>query len=165
MKQYTTRQGYRHTDPAPEHDEDWLRFMHIGRPGQVIGDDEEIMAALENLQHRAATNKFIAIGEQRDVLRRAAALLCRSKKVLVMASIIICLCSAHAIQQSHVIVSYLVSIPFTIFTKQSIKLGISLWMGIINEKPRMQSRILVEIAQHWEESVRKKIGLFSDKIL
>ncbi|RPB25909.1 hypothetical protein L211DRAFT_64504 [Terfezia boudieri ATCC MYA-4762] len=27
MKQYTTRQGYRHADPAPEHEEEWLRFM------------------------------------------------------------------------------------------------------------------------------------------
>ncbi|RPB23833.1 hypothetical protein L211DRAFT_808851 [Terfezia boudieri ATCC MYA-4762] len=147
MKQYTTRQGYRHADPAPEHEEEWLRFMQIGRPGQIVGEDEETIAVLENIQRRAAANKFVAIAEQRDVLRRAAALLCRSKK------------------NSHAIVAYLVSIPFTIFTKQSIKLGISLWMGIINEKPGVQSRILAEVAQHWEETVRKKIGLFSDKIL
>lgn len=80
IKQYTTRQGYRFTDPPPEHEEEWLKFMHIGRPVQV-GEDMEIMAVLENMQHRAASHKFVAIGEQRDVLRRAAALLCRSKKV------------------------------------------------------------------------------------
>lgn len=82
MKQYTTRQGYRHTDPAPEHEDEWLRYTQIGCPGQITGDDEETIAALENMQHRSAANKFVAIAEQQDVLRRAAALLCRSTKVM-----------------------------------------------------------------------------------
>lgn len=84
MKQYTTRQGYRHADPAPEHEEEWLRFMQIGHPGQNVGEDEETIAVLENIQRRATANKFVAIAEQRDVLRRAAALLCRSKKVTIL---------------------------------------------------------------------------------
>ncbi|KAF8477229.1 hypothetical protein BDZ91DRAFT_708882 [Kalaharituber pfeilii] len=147
--QYTTRQAYRHSDPSPEHEPEWLNFMHIVHPHKVhpVGEYEETIAVLENLQHRASAGKFVAIGEQRDVLRRAAALLCRSK------------------EHAYGIVTYLVGIPFTIFTKQSVKLGISLWMGILNEKPALQSRLLVEIAHHWEETVRKKVGLFSDKIL
>jgi len=84
MKQYTTRQGYRHADPTPEHGKEWMRFMQIGRPGRVIGEDEETMAVLENMQHRAVANKFVTIAEQRDVLRRAAALLCRSKEVMAL---------------------------------------------------------------------------------
>ena len=61
-----------------------MRFMQIGRPGRVIGEDEETMAVLENMQHRAVANKFVTIAEQRDVLRRAAALLCRSKEVMAL---------------------------------------------------------------------------------
>lgn len=65
----------------PEHEKEWLNFMHIGGHNHPIGEYEETLAVLENIQSRANAGKFIAIGEQREVLRRAAALLCRSKKV------------------------------------------------------------------------------------
>ena len=97
------------------------------------------------LERRVRERKFVSIGEIRDVLRRAAALLCKSK------------------QDQCAIIQYLVGIPFALFTKQSIKLGISLWLGVINEKPRMESRILVEIANHWERTVQLKMGIFDDK--
>jgi phosphatidylinositol 4-kinase len=58
-----------------------------------------------------------------------------------------------------------VTIPFKLFTKQSIKLGISLWLGVINENPRMEPRILSEIAQHWEATVQRKQGIFNDQFL
>lgn len=87
--------------------------------------------------------KFVSTSEIRDVLRRAAALLCRTKK------------------DQCAIVHHLVGIPFALFTKQSIKLGISLWMGVINENPRMESRILVEIADNWESTIRKRLGIFN----
>ncbi|KAL8950214.1 MAG: hypothetical protein Q9222_003743 [Ikaeria aurantiellina] len=50
------------------------------------------------------------------------------------------------------------------FTKQSIRLGISLWLGVINENPLMESRILVEVAEEWESSIRSRIGAFSSKL-
>ena len=100
---------------------------------------------LANLERRVLEKKFISIGEVRDVLRRAAALLCRSK-----------------IDQC-AIIHYLVGIPFAIFTKQSINLGISLWLGIINENIRMEPRVLVEIAESWEHTVRNKLGVFNEK--
>ncbi|KAK4998718.1 Phosphatidylinositol 4-kinase stt4 [Elasticomyces elasticus] len=56
---------------------------------------------------------------------------------------------------------FVVGVPFTVFTKHSIKLGISLWSGIIQENPSMESRILLEIAMNWEKTVRNKQGLFN----
>ncbi|KAK5011650.1 hypothetical protein LTR28_010359 [Elasticomyces elasticus] len=56
---------------------------------------------------------------------------------------------------------FVVGVPFTVFTKQSIKLGISLWSGIIQENPSLESRILLEIAMNWEKTVRNKQGLFN----
>jgi phosphatidylinositol 4-kinase len=106
---------------------------------------EDVHAIFTVLERRVGDRKFIAIGELQDILRRAAALLCRSK------------------QNQCAIIHHVVQIPFTIFTKQAIKLGISLWLGIINENPRMEPRILVEIAEHWNETVLKKIGIFDDK--
>ena len=90
--------------------------------------------------------KFISIGELRDILRRAAALLCRT-----------------TLDQC-AIVQHLVGIPFAVFTKQSIKLGISLWLGVINENPRMEPRIVAVIAERWEKTVRNRTGVFSDKL-
>ncbi len=90
--------------------------------------------------------KFVSIGELRDILRRAAALLCST-----------------TLDQC-AIVQRLVGIPFAVFTKQSIKLGISLWLGVINENPRMEPRIVAVIAERWEKTVRNRTGVFSNKL-
>jgi phosphatidylinositol 4-kinase len=90
--------------------------------------------------------QFPSFGELRDTLRRAAALLCRAKL------------------DHCAIVHYLVSVPFIIFTNQSIKLGISLWLGVINENPRLESAVMAEIAQNWEMTVRNRIGAFSERL-
>ncbi len=109
----------------------------------ILDLDEQI---LPSLGRRALSKDEIGIEELRDVLRRAAALLCKAKDDE---------CS---------IVQQLVGIPFAIFTKQSIKLGIALWLGVINENPRMEPRVLAEVAQCWETSVRQKAGVFSDHL-
>lgn len=105
---------------------------------------ENAEAILAHLEDQTARRKFVSVGELRDILRRAAALLCRARK------------------DQCAIAHHLVGIPFKVFSKQSIKLGISLWLGVINENPRMESRILMGIAQNWESTVRKKLGIFSD---
>ena len=116
----------------------------INQLEQEVRDSQAVLAVLER---RVSEGKFVAIAELRDILRRAAALLCRSK------------------QDQCAIVRYLVGIPFSILTKQSMKLGISIWLGVINENPRMEPRILVEIARYWEKSVQTKKGIFNDKLL
>lgn len=116
-------------------------------PDGVKQDAEEGHAILDHLEHRTSVEgKFVSIGELRDILRRAAALLCRT-----------------SLDQC-AIVQHLVGIPFAVFTKQSIKLGISLWLGVINENPRMEPRIVAVIAERWEKTVRNRTGVFSNKL-
>ena len=103
-------------------------------------------AILEYLETRSIRKDFVSIGEMRDTLRRAAALLCKTQT------------------DQSALVHHLVGLPFTTFTKQSIKLGISLWLGVINENPQMESRILIEVAEQWESTVQKRIGAFSRKL-
>lgn len=151
VAQYTTRQEYRYSDALPDYDQEWAAFLHSKREANEsadgvttdAGDDEAILIHLER---RALNNRFVSIGELRDILRRAAALLCRSSK------------------DQCAILQHLVGIPFTLFTKQSIKLGISLWLGVINENPCMEPRLLAVIAEHWEKSVRNHVGFFSSKL-
>jgi phosphatidylinositol 4-kinase len=152
IAQYTTRQEYRYADALPEHDSEWLNFMHMNgsnndhasKPTQIAEDAQSVLTQLES---RTRHGKFVSIGELRDVLRRAAALLCRSKN------------------PQCAIVHHLVAIPFVVFTKQSIKLGISLWLGVIHENPRMEPRIVTEVAQEWEKSIRRRIGIFSKSFM
>lgn len=150
IAQYTTRQEYRYAEALPDHNVDWHQLID-DRRGSIIlksdrdGNDAESLLA--HLESRFLKRKYIPIGELRDILRRAAALLCRSDK------------------DECTIVHYLVSIPFVIFTKQAIKLGISLWLGVINENPRMEPRILMEIAQQWESTVHRHVGIFNTKFL
>ena len=152
IAQYTTRQEYRYAEALPDHDAEWLHFMHLNeRSGSAASKSEkkydDATTVLAHLEARTTKRKYIPIGELRDILRRAAALLCRSKR------------------DECAIVHHLVGIPFTIFTKQSIDLGISLWLGVINENPRMEPRILMEIAQQWESTISRRIGIFNSKFL
>jgi phosphatidylinositol 4-kinase len=140
MAQYTTRQEYRFSD-VPEHDQNWPQFMNLKQGSdaaasasfRTAGVNEEASSILAELERRTTHGKYTSTGELTDVLRRAAALLCRSKKT------------------QRAIVHSLVHIPFEIFTKASIMLGISLWLGVIHENPRMEPQILTEIAWAWNE--------------
>ena len=152
IAQYTTRQEYRYAEALPDHDAEWLQFMHLDTRRESVAskadkDFEDASTVLAHLEARTLQHKFIPVGELRDILRRAAALLCRTKK------------------DECAIVHHLVGIPFAIFTKQSIKLGISLWLGVINENPRMEPRILMEVAQQWETTVHRGLGIFNSKFL
>jgi phosphatidylinositol 4-kinase A len=148
MAQYTTRQEYRYAH-VPEYDRDipyitnsngQLGNGHTGSSGV----NQEVQTLLEAIERRIFEGSHIVITEMRDVLRRAAALLCRSKG------------------PQSAIVHHLVSIPFQAFTKASVKLGISLWLGVIHENARMEPRILAEIAQAWERTIDRKVGIFSE---
>ncbi|KAL2137056.1 hypothetical protein VTI74DRAFT_9662 [Chaetomium olivicolor] len=150
MAQYTTRQEYRYSEALPDQSRDWLSFMRLDRRASFLtapdNESADALTALSHIEKRILSRKATSLTDVREILRRAAALLCRSE------------------QDECSIIHYLVGIPFAIFTKQSIKLGISLWLGVMNENPRMEPRILAEIVQRWESSIQKRQGLFSPSI-
>ncbi|KAL8699689.1 MAG: hypothetical protein Q9224_001300 [Gallowayella concinna] len=151
VAQYTTRQEYRYADSLTQDHGVWSELLHTNGHsvnGSVVQPEkvENDGTILENLEHRSVSRTFVSIGEMRDTLRRAAALLCKARN------------------DQSARVHQLVSVPFTTFTKQSIKLGISLWLGVINENPQMESRILIEVAERWESTIQNRIGAFSSKL-
>jgi phosphatidylinositol 4-kinase len=144
IAQYTTRQEYKFVDGLNDQEEEWLRTSGDSRGAPTLRRSiDDATGLLVDVESRVLRNKHVSIAELRDILRRAAALLCR------------------VISDQTQILRHLVGIPFAVFSKQSIKLGISLWLSVIKENPRMESRILIEIAECWETTVRKKRGLFS----
>ncbi|CAG8615185.1 6660_t:CDS:10, partial [Paraglomus brasilianum] len=62
------------------------------------------------------------------------------------------------------IISHLVWIPVCIFCPGSLKIGISIWNWVINEKPEIEKRIMLEIVIAWVWSVRQHKGLFSSAL-
>ena len=147
VAQYTTRQEYRFTGIPDHHRENTYMDDSTGRRasyGQANADATPLLQdALLDLHQRIIRRTNVKMSEVKDVLRRAAALLCQSKK------------------SQTAIVHLLVNVPLAIFTKESIKLGISLWLGVIHENSRMESRILTEVAQAWEKTIDTKKGIFS----
>ncbi|KAL8759808.1 MAG: hypothetical protein Q9199_000532 [Rusavskia elegans] len=151
VAQYTTRQEYRCADSVPKDDQEWSESLQTN--GDVSGGSvvqaeiaQSDRAVVDHLKNRSNRRGSVSIGEMRDTLRRAAALLCKART------------------DQSALVHLLVGVPFTTFTKQSIKLGISLWLGVTNENPQMESRILTEVAEQWEHTVRNRIGAFSSKL-
>lgn len=149
IAQYTTRQEYRFgglaSDDRQNRSSIAPRLTGNLTDGVKTTADivDEAQATLQEIEHHTGLHKSIPMHDLKGVLRRAAALLCRSKT------------------SQTAIVHYLVHIPFEVFTKDSIKMGISLWLGVIHENPRMEPRILTEIAQAWEHSIDRGVGIFS----
>ena len=103
---------------------------------------ENVEELLRRLEKVLAIGKSVTTNQIRDVLKKAATLLCTNTP------------------NQSTIIHLLVSIPFVIFTKPSIKLGIALWTGVIKENPIVETRIMTEIAAEWEKTVHKRVGIF-----
>lgn len=150
VAQYTTRQEYRYGETLPDQANELVSYMQLNRRSSFIkssmstaSESSNAATALAHVEARLRSKKAATLTEVRDILRRAAALLCRSSR------------------DEADVAHYLVSIPFAMFTKESIKLGVSLWLGVMNENPRLEPRLLSEIAQHFELSIQQRQGLFS----
>ncbi|PHH63780.1 hypothetical protein CDD81_5437 [Ophiocordyceps australis] len=147
IAQYTTRQEYRYGETLPDRGYQLVSFMSANRRPSFkqtsAPESANASTALAHVEARILSNKTTSLGEVRDILRRAAALLCRNSS------------------DECAVARYLVSIPFALFTKQSIKLGVSLWLGVMNENPRLEPKLLNSIAQQWEYTVNRRVGLFS----
>lgn len=145
--QYTTRQEYRYGETLPDQGTEIMTFMSNRRNPSFsqnsVMESANAATALAYVEARILSKKTTSLDDVRDILRRAAALLCRSER------------------DESAVARYLVSIPFAIFSKQSIKLGASLWLGVINENPALEPKLLNGIAQQWEFTISRKVGLFS----
>ncbi|KAJ5114569.1 hypothetical protein NUU61_000328 [Penicillium alfredii] len=150
MALYTTRQKYRRPDMPPVNGLEGEVFGNQAwRPkGRNIGAElrpesaENLEHALSGLYQRSINGDDIPLIEVRDALRQAAGLICSSSKPRLS------------------VVHYLVALPFQIFTKEVIKLGVSLWLGVIHENPSTEPRILAEVVESWERSIQRRKGLF-----
>lgn len=151
IAQYTTRQEYRYTDPLRVNDMGMNNTLFIERvPVQHhslrLQSTEEMIEVLTRMEDRVRRRDAVPMHELRDVLRRAASLLCTAS------------------DDNNDVLDLFVRIPYANFSKQAIKLGLSLWMGVIKENPRMEPRLLVEIMENWISTVHGEIGVFSPKL-
>lgn len=145
MALYTTRQKYRRPE-MPSSNVLGNEFQLTDSPkvetSMSCESGDDLDRLLSGLYERSMNDEDIPLLEVRDVLRQAAALICSSSKPRLS------------------VVHYLVALPFQIFTKEIIKLGVSLWLGVIHENPNIEPRILAEVVEAWERSVQRRKGLF-----
>ena len=146
MSQYTTRQEYRAIDNIANQGDISVRLHnHVNSfgPEDLIQEAWDATEVLKEIQASIDAHHEISPREVRVALRRAAAILCR-------------------VDFDHsALVHHLVAVPFSIFSKLSIKLGISLWTGVLWENAQLEPMILAEIMMGWEASMRKKRGIFN----
>ncbi|KAF3391336.1 Phosphatidylinositol 4-kinase STT4 [Penicillium rolfsii] len=145
MALYTTRQKYRRPDISLLDTANGLDFGIGGRKSEVDFSTESAKAleySLARLYGRSMKGDEIPLGEVRDALRQAARLICSSSNPRLS------------------VVHYLVALPFQIFTKDTIKLGVSLWLGVIHENPSVEPRILAHVVEAWDKSIQRRQGLF-----
>ena len=146
VSQYTTRQEYRAIDHIANLDSDTAGISHrqlaIGSSG-MAQEARDATQHLKQILLRIESREEIDPQELRGALRKAAAILCRTD-----------------VDYSG-LTHFLVAVPFALFSKQAIKLGISLWTGVLWENARLESKIFAEVVIGWEASVRKRRGIFS----
>ncbi|KAK2789085.1 phosphatidylinositol-4- kinase [Emmonsiellopsis sp. PD_33] len=146
IAQYTTRQEYRYSEAPPLRHEGWQISNQDHKGEQVCSNYmnavHDTQSMLLELERRIAEGQTVPLETSRNLLRRAAALICSLS------------------ESPTSIISHLVNIPFQLFTRESIKMGISLWLGVIHENPQTEPRILSEVAQAWERTIHRKQGIF-----
>ncbi|KAK9470089.1 uncharacterized protein V1510DRAFT_303069 [Dipodascopsis tothii] len=107
------------------------------------GEEASLRGLLAGLLARAKARKFVALAELRDALLRAVAYLVQTPDAPLA------------------LVHYLVALPFEMYTKQAVKIGVPVWVWLMNESPALESRLLAEIALALEWKVREHQGLYS----
>ncbi|KAK3065796.1 phosphatidylinositol-4- kinase, partial [Teratosphaeriaceae sp. CCFEE 6253] len=147
MAQYTTRQECRRFGGESEVGDDWTLVERDGSTHTAAIDStsatwEAPGLTLHRLAERLRREEEVPFAVVRNSLRDAAGMLSRS-----------------AISHQSLLKD-LVDIPFILFTKQSINLGVSLWLGIVKENPALETRVLVEVAAGWETTLRQQRGFF-----
>ncbi|KKK12591.1 hypothetical protein AOCH_004119 [Aspergillus ochraceoroseus] len=147
IAQHTARQTYRRPDGVGVNGSEWDFFGSDDSKSpaaslSLSGSIKSIESVLSLVHDKIRSGTQVSLVELRDVLRQAAAILCSGS-------------GPHA-----AIAQDLVSLPFRVFTKESISVGVSLWLGVMHENPELEPKILVEVIGSWENSILRKQGLF-----
>jgi len=146
IAQYTTRQGYRTIDNILDTEDVEGACIHfdikpISQP-DVEFEVREALRILCEIEVQIGSGQIIQMSHLKPALQKASALVCRADV------------------DCRTLVHLIVYIPCSIYTKESIKLGISLWSGIMSENGILESQILAEVMLCWERIFRQGRGIF-----
>lgn len=148
VKQYTVRQVYRNGEPGIAPGTETRRpltFAALGHPGLLSSPStDSLQRLIAQMEGKDYTVGHVPTADVRDMLRKAATLICSSER------------------EQGTLIRHLVGLPFAVFTKNAIKVGMLLWTGVMGEKPELSSRMLGEIARNFEMTVDRKMGLFAE---
>lgn len=144
LAQYTTRQDYQSAHSGYQ-----FALMsalpNVG-PEFWAGERHKFASQVQDIQTRMHAGEVLSDRTWKLPLRGVAAQLWKAQT------------------DSDGLIKFLVSIPFTLLTKDAIKLGIALWTGILITNARIEADMLSLIASQWISCVRMKRGIFSSHL-
>jgi phosphatidylinositol 4-kinase len=139
------RQLYRSGEPGTDHVRHAITFPSPGHTGLLSSPStDSLQRLIAQMEGKDYTVGRTPTADIRDMLRKAATLVCSSER------------------DQGTLIRHLVGLPFAVFTKNAIKVGMLLWTGVIGEKPALSTQMLAEIARNFELTVEKRMGLFAE---
>ena len=115
------------------------------RSNEPILKREPVIEALRSLKLRILKREEVSRNEMQSALQSAAYILCSSK-------------------EDSLVIQYFVELPFIAFSQKSVRLGLSVWLGVIKENSRLEPRLFAEIIENWTLTIQKRLGFFSTNI-
>jgi phosphatidylinositol 4-kinase len=138
------RQIYRNGEPGTDSSDDLFTYKLLDQNAALYCPSTDTLEGfIAQLEDNDYTVGHIHTADIRDILRKTATLVCSSGR------------------NHGTLIRHLVGLPFAVFTKKAIKVGMLLWTGVMNEKPEFSTRMLSEIARNFEITVEKRMGLFA----
>lgn len=61
------------------------------------------------------------------------------------------------------ILHQMIFLPILIFDESAVALGQEVWTWVVDARPELESRIMVEVLEAWLLTIRQEKGLFSSK--
>lgn len=69
-----------------------------------------------------------------------------------------------SLQPDPIVLHEMVSIPVRILIEGAVSIGLEVWSWVIDARPDLESRVMIEVSDAWYYTVQLKQGLFSDSL-
>lgn len=132
-------------------------------------DREGILDELEDLAEQLDKHKTkVKLADLRQLFYRAGGHLVHAQVVSRVFGLGYLICHSdppipNTAQPDVEILDYVVALPVRIFTEGSTALASEIWTWIVDARPELESRLMIELVQAWSATIANKQGLFSSE--
>lgn len=121
------------------------RGFYLGGASSETGRGADLRLRLAHIIEAVKNSQEISLGELTESLHCAA---------------------VSIIQNSHCdyeLIKLFVRVPAAVFTQECLSLASSVWSWVCVEKPKLETRLMMEISLCWKKAITEKKGIYSDQ--